>query len=298
MDLEEKERRLEAVLTGLPSAVVAFSGGVDSSFLAWKTHGILGGRMMAVTAESASTPSHQRRLTARIIDDFGIPHRVFRSGEFEREEYLVNDADRCFYCKDVVYSGIWSIAADVGFDAVLDGSNADDSSDYRPGRKAALELGIRSPLMETGLTKNDIRELSRRAGLPTADEPAAACLSTRLPYGVRITAEKLRLVDRCEEFLRETGFRVLRVRHHEMLARIELGADDLKRALNYETAAKLAVAFKNFGYQFVTLDLEGYRMGSANEVLSDLQKLKFRHPPETRKSRLATETKAEFTKGK
>ena len=275
MKLEEKERRLEAILNEFPSAVVAFSGGVDSSYLAWKAHGILGGRMLAVTAESASTPSRQRRLVARVIGDFGIPHRVFRSGEIGLAEYRANDADRCFYCKDEICSKLWKVAADAGFAAVLDGFNADDLDDYRPGRKAALKHGVRSPLMEAGLAKNDIRELSRRAGLPTADEPASACLATRLPYGVEITAEKLQLVDRCEEFLREMGFRVFRVRHHETLARIELGPDDLRRALNPETAAALSAAFKNFGYRFVTLDLEGYRMGSANEVLSDLEKQKF-----------------------
>jgi uncharacterized protein len=275
MDLEEKERQLEAVLNESVSAVVAFSGGVDSSYLAWKTYEILGDRMMAATAESASTPSHQRRLTARIIGDFGIPHKVFQSMEIELTEYCANDADRCFYCKDEICSRLRKIADDAGFAAVLDGFNADDLDDYRPGRKAALKHGVRSPLMEAGFTKNDIRELSRRAGLPTADEPAAACLATRLPYGVKITAEKLRLVDRCEEFLREAGFRVFRVRHHETLARIELGPDDFRRALNPETAAMLSAAFKGFGYQFVTLDLEGYRMGSSNEILSDLEKQKF-----------------------
>ena len=275
MNLMEKERRLEAVLKESASAVVAFSGGVDSSYLAWKTHEILGDRMMAVTAESASTPSHQRRLAARIIGDFGIPHRIFRSAEFDLAEYRANDADRCFYCKDEICSKLRAIADDAGFAAVLDGFNADDLDDYRPGRKAALKHGVRSPLMEAGLTKNDIRGLSRRAGLPTADEPASACLATRLQYGVEITAEKLQLIDRCEEFLRETGFRVFRVRHHDTLARIELGPDDLRRALNPEVAASLSAAFKSFGYQFVTLDLEGYRMGSANEVLSDQEKQKF-----------------------
>jgi len=275
MNLEEKERRLEVALNELTSAVVAFSGGVDSSYLAWKAYKILGDRMMAVTAESASTPSHQRRLVERVIGDFRIPHRVFQSEEIYLGEYRANDADRCFYCKDEICSRLWTVAADVGADAVLDGFNADDLGDYRPGRKAALKHGVRSPLMEAGLTKNDIRELSRRAKLPTADEPASACLATRIPYGVEITAEKLQLIDRCEEFLREMGFRVFRVRHHETLARIELGPEDLKRALNTETAAALSAAFKKFGYKFVTLDLEGYRMGSANEVLSDLEKQKF-----------------------
>ena len=281
MDLEEKEQRLEAVLGEFASAVVAFSGGVDSSYLAWKTFGVLGDRMLAATAESASTPSHQRRLASRIIGSFGIPHRVFQSGEIDLEEYSVNDADRCFYCKDEICSRLRAIADEAGFAVVLDGFNADDLDDYRPGKKAALKHGVRSPLMEAGLTKNDIRELSRRAGLPTADEPASACLATRLPYGVKITAEKLRLIDRCEEFLREEGFRVFRVRHHETLARIEFGHDDLARALNPETAAKLAAAFKKFGFTFVTLDLEGYRIGSANEVLSDLEKQKFATDKET-----------------
>ena len=275
MDLEEKERRLEAVLNESASAVVAFSGGVDSSYLAWKAYEIMGDRMMAVTAESPSTPAHQRRLTARIIGDYGIPHRVFQSREIDLDKYRANDADRCFYCKDEICSKLCEIAANAGFAIVMDGLNADDLDDYRPGRKAALKHGVRSPLMEAGLTKNDIRELSRRAGLPTADEPASACLATRLPYGAEITAEKLQQIDRGEEFLRETGFRVFRVRHHETLARIELGHEDLKNALNPETVARLAAAFKEFGYKYVTLDLEGYRMGSSNEVLSDLEKQKF-----------------------
>jgi len=180
MNLEEKERRLRAILNELDSAVVAFSGGVDSSFLAWKTNEILGDRMMAVTAESASTPSHQRRLVDRFIGDYGIPHRVFKSEEIELDEYRANDANRCFYCKDEICTRLWTVAADIGADVVLDGMNSDDLDDYRPGRKAALKHGVRSPLMEAGLTKNDIRELSRRAGLPTADEPALACLRLRV----------------------------------------------------------------------------------------------------------------------
>ena len=275
MTLEEKERRLRAILNELASAVVAFSGGVDSSYLAWKTNEILGDRMLAVTAVSASTSSQQRRLVDRVVGDYGIPHRVLQSEEIEIDEYRANDADRCFYCKDEICSNLWTIAADIGADVVLDGQNSDDLDDYRPGRKAALKHNVRSPLMEAGLTKNDIRELSRRAGLVTADEPAAACLATRIPYGVEITVAKLQLIDRCEEFLRDMGFRVFRVRHHETLARIEFGADDLKRALNMECAAKIASALKNFGYRFVTLDLEGYRMGSANEVLSDIERQKF-----------------------
>jgi uncharacterized protein len=273
--LDEKERLLEAILSESAPAVVAFSGGVDSSYLAWKAHAVLGDRMKAVTAESASVPSHQRRLAARVIGDFGIPHQVVQSEEIGREEYSRNDANRCFHCKDEVYAKLRAIAAATGAAVVLDGLNADDLGDYRPGRRAALKHGVRSPLMEAGLSKDDIRELSRRAGLPTADEPASACLASRMPYGVKITEENLRQVDRGEEFLREMGFRVFRVRHHETLVRIELGSEDLPKALNPEAAAKIAAAFKGFGYRFVTLDLEGYRTGSANEVLSDLEKQKF-----------------------
>jgi uncharacterized protein len=274
-ELEKKERRLEEILAESAPVVVAFSGGVDSSYLAWKAHAVLGDRMTAVTAESASVPSHQRRLAARVIGDFGIPHKIVQSEEIGREEYNRNDANRCFHCKDEVYAKLQAVAAASGSSTVLDGLNADDLGDYRPGRKAALKHGVRSPLMEAGLTKNDIRELSRRAGLPTADEPASACLASRFPYGVKITEEKLKQVDQGEEFLRGMGFRVFRVRHHETLVRIELGTEELAKALNPETAAKLVAAFKGFGYRFVTLDLEGYRTGSANEVLNDQEKQKF-----------------------
>ena len=275
MNLEEKERRLEEILIESAPAMVAFSGGVDSSYLAWKAHAVLGDHMTAVTAESASVPSHQRRLADRVIREFGIPHKIVHSEEIGLEEYNRNDANRCFHCKNEVYARLRAVAAAAGSSTVLDGLNADDLGDYRPGRKAALKHGVRSPLMEAELSKNDIRELSRRAGLPTADEPASACLASRFPYGVKITEEKLKQVDQGEELLREMGFRIFRVRHHESLVRIELGPDDLKKALNPETASALASSFKNFGYQFVTLDLEGYRTGSANEVLSDLEKQKF-----------------------
>jgi pyridinium-3,5-biscarboxylic acid mononucleotide sulfurtransferase len=269
MTLEEKEKRLEELLKDLAPVVVAFSGGVDSSYLAYKAHQVLGSRAIAVTAESASVPSQQRRMAAQVVSLIGIDHKIVYSKELERAEYSANPFDRCYYCKDELFSKLQAIAREYGSATVLDGLNADDLGDFRPGRKAGEEHQVRSPLMEAGLNKSEIRELSRRAGLPTADQPASACLSSRFPYGVPITEEKLKVVDRGEEALREMGFRIFRVRHHEHLARLEFGPEDLKKALNPEIAARLAALFKGLGYKYVTLDLEGYRTGSANEVLSE-----------------------------
>ena len=256
-------------MRSLAPVVVAFSGGVDSSYLAYKAHQVLGDGAIAVTGESASVPSQQRKMAARIVDQIGIRHTIIDSQELERPEYAANSSDRCFYCKDELFAKLQAVAAECGSATVLDGLNADDLGDFRPGRKAGEKHGIRSPLMEAELGKSEIRELSRRAGLPTADQPASACLASRFPYGVAITEEKLRIVDQGEETLREMGFRVFRVRHHEHLARLEFGPDDLKKALNHEVAARLAVLFKGLGYKYVTLDLEGYRTGSANEVLGE-----------------------------
>jgi uncharacterized protein len=209
MNLDEKERKLESILKELSPVVVAFSGGVDSSYLAYKAHQVLGSQAIAVTAESASVPTHQRELAAQIVQLLGIEHKIVHSEEIQREEYSANTSDRCYHCKNEVYAKLQAIAREYGASVVLDGLNADDLGDFRPGRKAA-----ESPLMEAGLAKSEIRELSRRAGLPTANEPASACLSSRFPYGVRITEEKLLLVDRGEEALRSMGFRIFRVRHH------------------------------------------------------------------------------------
>jgi pyridinium-3,5-biscarboxylic acid mononucleotide sulfurtransferase len=276
MTLEEKERKLEELLKGLAPVVVAFSGGVDSSYLAFKAHQVLGVQAIAVTAESPSVPSQQRKMASQVASKIGIVRKIIDTHELERAEYSANPSDRCYYCKDELFGALQAIAKEYGYATVLDGLNADDLGDFRPGRKAGEEHRVRSPLMEAGLTKNEIRELSRRAELPTADQPASACLSSRFPYGVAITEEKLRIVDRGEEALREMGFRIFRVRHHEHLVRLEFGADDLKRALDPEIAARLAALFKKLGYQYVTLDLEGYRTGSANEVLSESATRKFR----------------------
>jgi len=275
MNLEEKVKKLEELLRSLSPVVVAFSGGVDSSYLAYKAHQVLGAKALAVMAESPSVPTQQRKMASQLVQQIGIHLKIVHSRELERVEYSANPANRCYYCKDELFTKLQAICDEYGSSTILDGLNADDLVDFRPGRKAGAEHHVRSPLMEVGLNKSEIRELSRRAALPTADQPASACLASRFPYGVQITEEKLQLVDQGEEALREMGFRIFRVRHHESLARLEFGPDDLKKALNPAVAAHLAEIFKKLGYTYVTLDLEGYRTGSTNEVLSESEADKF-----------------------
>ncbi len=275
MRLQEKEQKLEQLLKSLAPVVVAFSGGVDSSYLAFKAHQVLGDKALAVTADSPSVPSHQRRMVARVVNQIGIAHMTIYSKELERPEYAANPPERCYFCRKELFTELRALADRHGMATILDGLNADDVRDFRPGRRAAEECRVRSPLLEVGLTKEEIRELSRRARLPTADQPASACLASRFPYGIRITEEKLRIVDQGEEALRNMGFRIFRVRHHDPLVRLEFGPDDLVKALNPQAAGKLVELFKGLGYKYVTLDLEGYRTGSANEILSNREASSF-----------------------
>ncbi len=262
----EKEAALRGTLSSLGSVVVAYSGGVDSAYLAYIAGQTLGDRALAVTADSASYPERHRRLAIQIAQQFGLRHEIIHTSEVERPEYRANPANRCYYCKHELYTHLARLAADRRA-VVVDGSNADDRGDYRPGRQAAREFGVRSPLDEANLGKDEIRELSRRAGLPTWDEPASACLSSRIPYHAEVTDEKLRMIERAEEALRALGFRVCRVRHHDELARIEIGPDEMARALQPEVGAAMVRELKAIGYRWVSLDLQGYRTGSLNEGL-------------------------------
>ena len=263
--LASRERRLYDVVGSFDSVIVAFRGGVDSSYLAWVATQVLGPAAYCITADSPSYPDHHRQLAVRIARDFQLHHEFVRTSEIDRPEYRANPVNRCYYCKSELYDVLSRLAANRGVAVVVDGSNADDRSDYRPGRKAAREFGVRSPLDEADLTKSDIRELSRRAGLPTWDEPASACLSSRIPYNSEVTPEKLRMIERAEAALRELGFRVCRVRHHDTVARLEIGEDELSRALEHGTRERIVRELRAIGYQYVTIDLQGYRMGSLNE---------------------------------
>ncbi len=229
-------------------------------------HDTLGDRAVAITADSPSYPQRHREMAVQIAARFGLHHEIIRTNELEQPAYRLNPTNRCYFCKHELYSHLTRIAAE-RHATVVDGNNADDRGDYRPGREAAREFGVRSPLDEVDLKKDEIRELSRRAGLPTWDEPASACLSSRIPYHREVTDEKLRMIERSEEAIRALGFRVCRVRHHDDLARIEIARDELPRALEPETADAITRELKAAGYRYVTIDLQGYRTGSLNEGL-------------------------------
>jgi len=247
--------------------MVAFSGGVDSSYLAWAANRALGKDCLSVTAVSPSFPDSHRAMAEQIVEQFGLSHRFVDTHEMERSAYRANRSDRCYHCKSELFETMDRLSADLGFDRVSYGVNTDDTSDFRPGQIAADEHGVMAPLQEVGLSKQEIRDLSRAAGLPTADLPASACLSSRLPYGTEVTIERLAQVEKGEEALRALGFRQVRLRHHGELARVEIDPVELPRALESEMADRIVRAIKPLGFRYVTLDLEGYRMGSLNEVL-------------------------------
>jgi len=260
----------DALLDQLRAAgrlVVAFSGGVDSSYLAWAAREALGDACLAITAVSPSYPLSHRRMAEQVAANFAIPHRFVETREMEREEYRANAPDRCYHCKSELFERLEGVLEEFDFDAIAYGINTDDKGDFRPGHRAAAEHRVLSPFLDAGLSKAEIRALSREVGLPTADLPASACLSSRLPYGTEVTPERLAQVEEGEERLRRLGFRQVRLRHHGDLARVEVAPEELERAFDPEMAAKIAAAIKPLGFRWVSLDLEGYRMGSLNEVL-------------------------------
>jgi len=265
---EEKEGVLLSRLAEIPSLIVALSGGADSAYLAWAAHRALSQRALSVTALSPSFPAYDRTGVEGFVRKLGLPHEFIGTHEMENPAYRANAPDRCYFCKDELFSVLDEMARTRGFAAVAYGVNADDTLDFRPGHRAATEHKVLTPLLDASLHKADIRLLSLRAGLPTWDRPASACLASRLPYGTEVTAERLALVERGEAALRSLGFRQFRVRLHDNLARVEISHEEMSRALSPEMAAAISVRLKDAGFSYVALDLQGYRQGSLNETLS------------------------------
>ncbi len=265
--LRSKQDDLFARLRDMDRVIVAYSGGTDSAYLAWAAHHTLGANAVAITADSASIPESHKRDAEAFARDCGFRHEYIETREFENPAYVQNNPDRCFHCKDELFTRLEQVGRERGIAHIIYGVNVDDMGDYRPGQKAASNHEVKAPLMESGLTKAEIRELSRMAGLSTWDRPASACLSSRIPYGTPVTPQTIKTVEQGEEAIRALGFRQFRVRFHGELVRIEIARDEMPRALTMDIASTLTGIFKPLGFHYVTLDLEGYRLGSLNSVL-------------------------------
>jgi len=263
----EKEAALLSRLAALPSVVIALSGGADSAYLAWAAQRALGSRALAVTAISPSFPAFDREQVELLVRSAGLRHEFVHTHELENPLYAANRSDRCYHCKDELFTVLGRLAAERGITSIAYGINADDTGDFRPGHRAAGEHQVLSPLLDVGLAKAEIRALSRRAGLAAWDRPASACLSSRIPYGSQVTPEKLSQIERAEAVLRDMDFRQFRVRHHGELARIEIAPEEMPRALDASILREIGQRLRDAGFQYVTLDVEGYRQGSLNEVL-------------------------------
>ncbi len=265
--LEAKQGRLIDSIRQLGSVIVAYSGGTDSAYLAWAAYRALGERAVAITADSASIPESHKRDAEVFVREVGIRHEYIETHEFENPEYVRNDKNRCFHCKDELFNRLDEYARRTNFHNIVYGVNTDDLGDYRPGQSAARKHQVKAPLVDANLSKAEIRELSKRAGLSTWDRPAAACLSSRIPYGTEVTPERVKTVERGEEELKALGFRQFRTRFHGEMVRVEIAREEMARALDIGMAAKFSAIFHALGYKYVALDLDGYRQGSMNEVL-------------------------------
>jgi len=276
MLLDEKLELLKDIIRKKGSAAVAFSGGVDSTFLIRVAKEVLGDKLIAVTATSSTYPERELNEAIKYAKDFGVKHIIISSEELDIEGFASNPKNRCYYCKKELFTKVKEVAVENGVEYVFDGSNLDDNGDYRPGMLAAKELLVVSPLKEAGLTKKDIRDLSKEYGLATWNKPAFACLSSRFPYGNKITLPKLKMIDQAEQFLLDMGIRQVRVRHHGEIARIEVAPEEREKFFNIEFMDKISSKFKKIGFIYTTLDIAGYRTGSMNEVLKEEEKIKFK----------------------